>query len=45
MTNFLNYLNEFLRTAKNRHRNGWVKRQQLEKLHETMNHHPHQPEY
>jgi len=45
MTNFLIYLNEFLATAKNRNRNGWVKKQQLDKLHEVMNHQPHQPEY
>ena len=45
VTNLLKHLNAFLLVAQNRNRNGWVKAQQLDKLHEVMNHQKHNPEY
>lgn len=42
-SNFLSYLNLFLRNGNNR--NAWAKQEQLSNLNKVMHHRPHQQEY
>lgn len=44
-SNYLTYLNQFLRTHLNRNRNAVMKQEQVANLHEVMHYRKHQQEY